>query len=428
MIQRDVEILAIGAGPANLALAAAIEESGEHRLAQRTLLLEQYPDIKWQRNLMLPWARSQVSFLKDLVTLRNPQSGFSFLKFLHERGRLDDFVNLGTFNPYRWELSDYMQWVAESFQHVTVRYNARAESIHPRRDVDGTVAGWTVTLRGGDVIHCRDLVIAIGRDAHIPIEFTGLPAERVIHSTEYCSRVTDLATDQPVRPVVVGGAQSAAEMFMALHDDLPASTPTMLVRSIGLQNYQTSKFVNELFFPSFVDEFYHAMPEAKVKILDEVHLTNYAGLAPPFLDETYLMLYRQKARGPQRSTMRSLTEVQRAWMDGDEVVLELRDRRTGKVEPLRCDYVFLGTGYEQRMPALVRSLAANSGLDEITVSRNYRVDLGDSAWSGLYLQGVNEATHGIADSLISVLAHRSDDILSDMLTRRALAGVEKASA
>src|SRR5262245_15204869 len=107
---KQVGVLAIGAGPANLALAVAIEESGSRELADSTLLLEQSPDIKWQRNLLMPWARSQVSFLKDLVTLRNPRSKFSFLNFLHDQNRLDEFVNLGTFNPFRWEISDYLQW------------------------------------------------------------------------------------------------------------------------------------------------------------------------------------------------------------------------------------------------------------------------------------------------------------------------------
>jgi L-ornithine N5-oxygenase len=99
-------------------------------------------------------------------------------------------------------------------------------------------------------------------------------------------------------------------------------------------------------------------------------------------------------------------------------VLDLRDRKTGKVEPLRCDLVLLGTGYETKMPKMARTLAAKAGLDDITVSRCYRVDMGDSAWGALYLQGVNEETHGIADSLISVLAHRSRDILNDLLARR----------
>ncbi|WP_322769916.1 SidA/IucD/PvdA family monooxygenase, partial [Frankia sp. Cr1] len=369
MTDQEIDVLAIGAGPANLALAVAIEESGSRELAESTLLLEQYPDVKWQRNLLLPWARSQVSFLKDLVTLRNPRSRFSFLSFLHERGRLDEFVNLGTFNPYRWELSEYQQWVADSLDHVGIRYGARGEIVEPRRAGDGTIIGWTVTLADGDRLHCRDLVIGTGRDPHIPDVFHNLPPDRVIHSTQYCTRIAELATDRPIRPVVVGGAQSAAEMFMALHNDLPLSTPTMVLRSIGLANYQTSKFVNELFFPSFIDDFYNAGAEVRRQILDEMHLANYAGLAPPFLDEIYSMLYQQRMLGRRRSAVQAMTEVVDARVDGDDVLLELRDRRSGKVDPLRCDLVLLGTGYEPRMPALIRDLADRVDLADIAVSR-----------------------------------------------------------
>jgi L-ornithine N5-oxygenase len=226
-----------------------------------------------------------------------------------------------------------------------------------------------------------------------------------------------------LRPVVIGGAQSAAEMFMALHQDFPDSKPTIIMRSIGLQNYQTSKFVNELFFPSFVDEFYNMPGETRMQVLDEMHVTNYAGLAPPFLDEIYSMLYQQRMLGQQRSSVRHMTEVVDARMDHDDVVLELRDRKTGKVESLRCDLVFLGTGYDPRMPAMVRDLTDRVGLTDINVSRRYRVDVDDAAWAAIYLQGVNEQTHGIADSLISVLAHRSQEITEDLLDRRAVADV-----
>ncbi|MFG2233049.1 SidA/IucD/PvdA family monooxygenase [Streptomyces sp. NPDC048723] len=302
---------------------------------------------------------------------------------------------------------------------VRIRYDARAAQVDPVHATDGSLTGWTVRLTDGDTIRCRDLVIGGGRDPRVPEVFAGLPGDRLIHSAQYRTRITQIPKDQPVRVVVVGGAQSAAEMFFALHENLPASRITMVVRSIGLQNYQSSKFVNELFFPSFVDEFYDAPAEVRAQLLDEMRFTNYAGLAPPFLDELYTMLYRQKTLGPQRSVVRAMTEVVGARLDGDEVVLDLRDRLSGKIEPLRCDLVLLGTGYDPRKPALIRELAARVGLDEVTVGRNCRVGLGASAWGAVYLQGVNEETHGIADSLISVLAHRSHDILTDLLARRA---------
>jgi len=423
---QEVDVLAVGAGPANLALAVAIEESGSRRMAERTLLLEQYPDIKWQRNLLLPWARSQVSFLKDLVTLRNPRSRFSFLEFMHQNGRLDAFVNLSTFNPLRSEISDYLQWVAKSLEHVGVRYGVRCDEVTARRGIDGSIAGWTVALSDGSTINCRDLVVGIGRDPHVPEVFRQLPEDKLIHSAQYCTRIAKLPADQALRVVVVGGAQSAAEMFAGVHEDLPHCRPTILIRSVGFQNYQTSKFVNELFFPSFVDEFFNSVPESRTQILDEMRLTNYAGLAPPFVEELYMMLYRQRLQGELRSTVRPLTEVTEARTEGDEVVLTLRDRKTGKVEPLLCDVVLLGTGYDRRMPALVRHLQAQLGLEELTVGRHYRVELDGPARSGLYLQGVNDETHGISDTLISVLAHRSQDIVTDMLTRREIAALRVA--
>jgi L-ornithine N5-oxygenase len=268
-------------------------------------------------------------------------------------------------------------------------------------------------------------VIGIGRDAQVPEVFGALPPERVIHSSQYCERIAGFSgsqfpADRPVRVVVVGGAQSAAELFMAVHQDLPASRPVLVTRSVGLQNYQTSKFVNELFYPSFVDEFYDCPPQVRGEILQEVHQTNYAGCAPPFLDELYMMLYQQRTQGTPRSEIKALTEVADARVEDGEVVLDLRDRRTGKVVPTACDLVLLGTGFDSRMPAMVRDLAADLGLEDVAVGRRYRVDLGDSAWGAVYLQGVNEQTHGIADSLLSVLAHRSQDIAADLLDRRGL--------
>jgi L-ornithine N5-oxygenase len=127
----------------------------------------------------------------------------------------------------------------------------------------------------------------------------------------------------------------------------------------------------------------------------------------------------QKLRGGNRKRLLTLTEIAGPREEGDEVVLDVRDRRTGAIRQIRCDLVFLGTGFVREMPAMVRGLATSLGLSRIDVTRNYRLVLDEITEAACYLQGVNEATHGIADSLLSVLAHRATDITRDVLALRA---------
>ncbi|RKT54852.1 lysine N(6)-hydroxylase/L-ornithine N(5)-oxygenase family protein [Saccharothrix australiensis] len=417
MDHRDVELLAIGAGPANLALAVALEELAPD-LAARTLVVEQHEDVAWQRGMLLPWSQSQVSFLKDLVTLRNPRSEFSFVNYLHSIGRLDEFINLGTFTPYRLEISDYLAWVARSLRAVRLEHGRRVVGVEPGDVVAGRVTGWLVRFADGGTVRCRDLVVGAGRDAHVPEQFAALPRERVVHSTEFLDRVGELDPRAAHRVVVVGGAQSAAEMLWSTHQGFPNAQVTMVMRSIGLNGYESSKFTNELFYPSFVDTFNAALPDAREQLLQEMHRTNYSGLAPSMLDNLYRTMYLEKLTGAERLRMITMAEVPDARLDGDEVVLTLLDRKSGVAEELRCDVVMLGTGFVKRMPALTRSLAAAVGVDDFTVTRHYRMTLPDSVDARVYLQGVNESTHGIADSLISVLAVRAGEIVGDLLAGR----------
>jgi L-ornithine N5-oxygenase len=414
---QEVEILAIGAGPANLALAVALEELAPE-LARNTLIVEQHETVLWQRGMLLPWSQSQVSFLKDLVTLRNPQSPFSFISYLHAVGRLNEFINMGSFTPYRLEISDYLQWVADGLSKVRVQGGRRCLSIEPELDADGEVTEWLVRMADGGEIRCRNLVIGSGRDAHIPTVFDNLPPSRRIHSTQYSAQITALDPDAAHRIVVLGGAQSAAEMLWASHQQFRNAEVTMVMRSIGLNCYENSRFTNELFYPSFVDEFHDALPEAREQLLHEMHRTNYSGLAPSLLEVLYRQMYLERLTGAERMRMKTMVEVIDAEMSDGEVVLTLRDRKTGKAEQLSCDLVLLGTGFARRMPRMVRELAASVLLEEISVSRNYRLQLPRTVQAGCYLQGVNEATHGMSDSLLSVLAVRSEEIVTDLLAHR----------
>jgi L-ornithine N5-monooxygenase len=419
MNHREVELLAIGAGPANLALAVALEELAPADVAGNSLLVERGRTIEWQQGLLMPWAKSQVSFLKDLATLRNPRSRFSFLNYLHTVGRLDDFINMGSFTPYRIEISDYLRWVASSLSRVNLELGRECTSVEPRRDAAGTLTGWLARFADGSTVASRYLVIGAGRDPFVPPVFSGVPQSRVIHSTQYRPRVAALSKELPYRVAVIGGGQSAAEMFHALKEDLPNCDLVWVMRSIGLKTYETNKFVNEYYFSSFVDQFFGARPEGREQILREMHLTNYSGVAAPLLERLYSDLYLDRLHGRNGKRIVTMADVTGAREVDDEVVLELTDRKTGAVTELSRDLVFLGTGFARKMPALVRRLAGELRLDQVEVTRRYRLIVDEPATAACYLQGVNEATHGIADSLLSVLAHRAADITQDLLAHRA---------
>ena len=417
MNRSEVEVLAIGAGPANLALGVALEEIAP-AMARETLIIEQHEQVVWQRGMLLPWSQSQVSFLKDLVTLRNPQSKFSFISYLHSIGRLDDFINLGCFTPYRVEISGYLQWVADHLTDVQIQSGRRCVSIEPAYRSDDEVHEWLVRLADGDEISCRNLIVGSGRDPNIPSVFADIPAELIVHSTEFSSRIDTIDPDRARRIVVLGGAQSAAEMLWATHQQFPKAVCTMVMRSIGLNCYESSRFTNELFYPSFVDEFHAARPEARDQLLREMHRSNYSGLAPGLLEVLYRQIYLDRVTGTDRLRMRTMVEVIGARLLDGEIELTLRDRKNGDLESLRCDLVLLGTGFVREMPKLIRNIAQSVQLSEISVSRSYRMQLPPSIQAGCYLQGVNEATHGIADSLLSVLAIRSQDIVHDLLAHQ----------
>jgi L-ornithine N5-monooxygenase len=101
------------------------------------------------------------------------------------------------------------------------------------------------------------------------------------------------------------------------------------------------------------------------------------------------------------------------------VVLTLSNRMGREVEQLRCDLVLLGTGFEPAAPPFIRQLADVAGVAEIAVSRAYRMLTPPNVTAGCYLQGTNEDSHGIADSLMSVLAIRAGEIVEDVLAHRA---------
>lgn len=247
------DLICVGFGPASLAIAVALHDlltptatEGAlpkiQRKPPKVAFLERQSQFAWHAGMLLPGATMQISFIKDLATLRNPKSEFTFLNYLHHRRRLVHFSNLGTFLPLRLEYEDYMRWCASWFNDV-VSYDQEVLDVTPETSSieDARANSFVVrskNQRTGDItsFHARHVVIAVGGRPEIP---KSLPQDhpRIIHSSNY-ARVVPMLLKQKDRPfhiAVVGSGQSAAEIFNDLHSSYPNAKTTMFIRGSALR-------------------------------------------------------------------------------------------------------------------------------------------------------------------------------------------------
>ena len=173
-----LDFVGVGFGPSNLALAIAVKEHNDDPEVTRPVVaefVEVKPEFGWHTGMLIPGATMQVSFLKDLVTPRNPRSEFSFLSYLTDRGRLAEFINYKTFFPTRLEFHDYLSWAAANVD-ANVRYGSCVTAI---REVDGAFDVDVTGTRAGR-LRARNVVIAGGLSPNCRRESPAPPARFTI--------------------------------------------------------------------------------------------------------------------------------------------------------------------------------------------------------------------------------------------------------
>src|SRR5690606_3614446 len=144
-------------------------------------------------------------------------SKFTFLNYLQSNNRLVPFVNQATFYPLRAEFNDYLQWCASHFDE-DVRYGEEVTEVSPVENKKGPVKTWTIVsqnIASGQKSQytARHVVVAVGGKANIPAAFQN--KNNVLHSSRYLSEMNNFLPDRsaPVKVAVVGGGQSAVEIF-----------------------------------------------------------------------------------------------------------------------------------------------------------------------------------------------------------------------
>ncbi|MET9971524.1 SidA/IucD/PvdA family monooxygenase [Streptomyces sp. NPDC006356] len=420
------DVVGVGFGPSNLSLAIALEEQAAGGAGQKisAAFIERQPTFGWHKNMLLPSATMQISFLKDLATFRNPVSRFSFVSYLHESGRLTQFVNNQDFFPTREEFHQYLEWAQSHFEK-SVSYGSEVVSVR-QAGGDGLDAPGHLELEvrdiavgGSRLVRARNVVISTGLVPRMP---DGMERdERVWHSSEFLEKYRSVGSDELKSVAVVGAGQSAAEITKFLHDMLPHAQVHSVIPSYGYSVADDTPFANQVFDPAAVDDYYFGTDQTREAFWRYHKNTNYSVVDTDVIQDLHRRWYEEDVRGCRRLHFHNLTRVDAIQRMGNETLVSLRSLLDKETQELNVDALVFATGYEGMDPTrLLGGLADHCPRDDegrYRVDRDYRLVTGPELPCGIYLQGGTEHTHGLTSSLLSNIAVRSGEIAESLVNR-----------
>ncbi|HSR68633.1 MAG TPA: SidA/IucD/PvdA family monooxygenase [Acidobacteriota bacterium] len=430
-----LDFVGVGFGPSNLALAVAAREAEAGR---KGLFFERNSKFQWHPGMMIEGATMRIPFLKDLATLRNPSSPYTFLQYAKARGRLERFVNLTDFYPTRLEYNDYLGWVAEAFaEQVQYGTEVTRVSLLTRK---GETVPWcfcvevTKTATGDTAQHlAQNIVYAPGGRPRIP-SGTACCSDRVVHSSRFLPHFPRQFEDhrRSYDFAVVGGGQSAGEILEYLHQRYPRASIHMLISGSAPRPTDDSPFVNEHFSSRHADAFRNYSPEKRAAILRELRTTNYGVIELSLLENLYRSSYLDEVKGRQRLYIHPFSRVQAIQAGEEKVRLTVDAKYGASPSSMSFDGVVLSTGYDRSLDpeifAEVLPLCKKDSQGRLLLSRRHRLQTDPEMGCGLYAQGLGESSFGIGETLMSLLPFRAREIFADICRRTPAAEERSAKA
>jgi lysine N6-hydroxylase len=412
---RAKAVVAVGAGPSNLSLAALANRFADEI---QVTLFEKQPEVTWHAGLLVDGARMQTSGLKDLVTLVDPTNPFGFLSYLKGKRRLYRAVVRGLDRVTRVEFEDYLRWV------TTMLPGFHAGDTVERITLEGRRFLVTSSKRR---MYCDTIVLGIGRKPFVPSFAVPRIGHHVFHSSRFLSEPRDFTGK---RVAVVGGGQSGAEVFRELLRGRCGSAASLcwISRRANLFALEDSPFVNEWFFPQHSMWHEGLSLETRKKALEDQLLAS-DGINMETLRDIYDLLYSAEiGRREMRPQCDIQVNVAAEGMDpgSPEEQLLLRNRLTGRTTRVVADFVVLCTGYQAACPPFLESFRPLlrfvdcGGGEELAIRGDFSVDWDGPPECKIYVQNGARTQYGIADTNLSLISWRSAKILNSILGREAL--------
>lgn len=395
----------IGAGPANLSLAALFHSSTTEQIA----LFDRQKGPAWHNTLLHAGVRMQTSWLKDLVSLVDPRHELTFVNYMVTTGRMYALLNAQFDVIPRLEYVRYLEWAARKLPNIS--YGVTVDRISFGAD------GFTVYAAGRAMAVSEHLVIGVGTMPFIPPELSGLPAERAFIADELAGRLGAMRTDLAAPVAVVGGRMTGFEAVMKLVEQ-GFTNITWYGRRLWFDTIDDSPVANDVYRPAHLKALFRMPPATRRKVIAGLETTG-DGLTPGVMKGLYQVNYdRMLELGHFPLIFCPGREVTAAAMDGDDIVLTCRG--PAQAERSRARYLVIATGREN-MPIPfdddLRKRIETGEDGELTVEPDFSL-----RWKGMnghQIYALNRArmSHGLTDANLTMLPIRSAIVMNSMFGR-----------
>lgn len=398
--------IGIGAGPANLSLAALFASYTHETIA----LFDKQPGPAWHNKLLHSGVRMQTSWLKDLVSLVDPRHELTFLNYLVTEGRMYALMNAQFDVMPRMEYVRYLAWAAARIPNL--HYATPIENISFAEGL-----GFTVHSGGRPVARSHHLVLGVGSAPFVPAGLAGLPATRAFIADDLAERLEDMGTDLDAPVAVVGGGQTGLEATLRLLRS-GFTDIRWLGRRLWFDTIDDSPMANDVYRPAHVTSLQRLSPANRGTVIRRLNPTGDA-LTPGAMRSLYQANYDallELDRFPVR--MFPARDVVSGRMDGDDVVLAARTLEGA--EEHRARHVVLATGRRNVPVPFDEELAERVELlddGELSVDADYSV-----RWKGMNghrIYALNRSRHnqGLTDANLTLLPVRAAVVLNSMFGR-----------
>jgi lysine N6-hydroxylase len=370
------------------------------------LFMDRNESFRWHDGQQMPDTSIQVSMLKDLVSLSAPTSGYSFLAYLHESGRIYHFLNAQFDAVPRQEFRNYMEWA--SWKNENIVFGQEVASV----EYDGVFRIRASTT----AVTADNIVIGVGVQPHVPPQAQIHLDDSQFHVSEFLTKTDGLGG---MRVGVIGGGQSGAEAFLDLISRRDKDLPRRLVWISRRPNYfplDDSSFTNDFYMPSYSD-YFAKLDSATRRAFNDRHVLTSDGISASTLRLIYQRIYARRfidgyadlvALYPNRAVCGVSRASARTWN------LELTHNDHGDLrENIELDVVIWATGFRPApldFLAPIQSRLEREG-DEYKIDNSFAVQWDGPAEHNIFLQNAARGQRGLADPNLSLNAWRSQRIL-----------------